>query len=184
MPPGPGRLHADALLERGLVFVLAASLGGLALALAGAFHAWVVWAFAVAVTAAYHWRAAATPASSLGLRGMQVLAVLALALLFRVPPYQYVLGGQDPGVYTNVAAHLLRTGGVAVHDPEYDRLERTGGLAEYRRQNYVDPFVPGVYTSDVCRIGHRVVRRARRRRRPFSGDHAPSSNTVTNHTAS
>jgi len=141
-------LHPDALLERGLVFVLAASLGGLALALAGAFQPWLVLLLALLATAIYHARVAPTPPSPLGLRGWQVLAVLLLALLFRVPPYQYVLGGQDPGVYTNAATHLLRTGGVAVHDAEYDRLERTGGLAEYRRQNYVHPFVPGVYTGD------------------------------------
>ena len=116
---GPGRwLHSDALLERGLVFVAAASMGGLALALAGAFKPWLVWLLAILATAIYHWTVRPTPASRLGLQGWHVLAVMALALLFRVPPYQYVLGGQDPGVYTNVSTYLLRTGGIEVDDPE------------------------------------------------------------------
>ena len=52
MAPTPGRWHADALLERVLVFILAASLGGLGLALAGAFQAWAVWLFAIIATVA------------------------------------------------------------------------------------------------------------------------------------
>lgn len=142
------RLHADAWLERGLVFVIAASLAGLALALAGAFQAWIAWLVAALATAVYHWRAAIAPPSPLALRGVHVAAVLLLALLFRLPPYQYVLGGQDPGVYTNVAAHLLRSGGIAVHDGEFDRLAGTGGAAEYRRNNLATPFVPGVYVEE------------------------------------
>ena len=148
MAPTPGRWHADALLERVLVFILAASLGGLGLALAGAFQAWAVWLFAIIATAAYHWRAAPTPASPLGLRLVPLLAVLALALLFRLPTYQYVLGGQDPGVYANMATHVMRTGGIAVGDHAFDRLAGTDGFAEYRRLNVVDPFVPGVYTGE------------------------------------
>ncbi len=141
------RLHPDALLERLLVFVLAASLLGLALALLGVFKAWPVWLLAVLATLVYHRRAAPTPASAPGTRAWQLLVVVLVALLFRLPPYQYVLGGQDQGVYTNVAAHLLHTGGIAVQDKEYARIAREGGLVEYRRQNYTYPFLPGVYTS-------------------------------------
>ena len=141
------RHHPDTLLEWLLVFVLAVSLGGLVLALLGVFRAWPVWLFAFISLALYKWRVASAPASELGLRFWHVLPVLLLALLFRAPPYQYVLGGQDPGVYTNVAAELLRTGGIAVSDDEYGRFAREGGLAEYRRQNYTYPFLPGVYTS-------------------------------------
>ena len=63
-----------------------------------------------------------------------------------MPPANLVLGGQDPGVYTNVAAQIARTGGIAITDTPYARLRDTPALAQYVADNYTDPFLPGVYT--------------------------------------
>lgn len=45
---------------------------------------------------------------------MPVLA--ALGILSYAPPYEYVLGIWDPGVYVNAGAHCARTGSILIHD--------------------------------------------------------------------
>ncbi|MBI4507113.1 MAG: hypothetical protein HY691_16405, partial [Chloroflexi bacterium] len=47
-----------------------------------------------------------------------LLAVLAAAALLYQPPFPYVLGGLDPGVYVNTAAQVVRSGGLMWHDAD------------------------------------------------------------------
>jgi hypothetical protein len=141
-------VSADEVLERLAVFVISASLFGLALALLGWFVAPLVLALAALATWVYHRR---VPASGLesagGSRLTYAVPVLLVALALRLTPYAYVLGGQDQGVYMNVAAELVRTHDIAVVDPEFDRLTAAGAQLAYVGDNYTDPFLPGVYTS-------------------------------------
>ena len=140
---GAGRL-SDSALERLLVFVLAASAAGLLLGWTGGFNAPLVLGFAALATVAYAVRAPASPG---GLRWIHVAPVLLLALVLRVPAYDYVLGGQDQGVYTSMAADLVRTGDLAVEDAELARLAAAGYRERYLADNYTVPFLPGVYND-------------------------------------
>ena len=45
------------------------------------------------------------------------VALLVFGLVFYFPPFQYVLGGKDPGVYVNAGFHLARHGNLAFEDP-------------------------------------------------------------------
>jgi hypothetical protein len=143
----PSRL--DDGLERGAIFVIATGLAGLALALSGHFLAWLAVALGLLATLIFHLRfplssrQAAAPGA---LRAWHFAPALLLALVLRVPTFDAVLGGQDPGVYTHVAAQVVRTGGIAVHDPAYARLAATPARDAYASENFIDPFMPGVYT--------------------------------------
>lgn len=155
--PAPDLAYArvaglDAWLERLLVFVLAASAAGLALALAGRFSAWPMLGAGLFAAALWAWRfRGEADAGVPALRWRHAWPILLLALLLRLPPANVVQGGQDPGVYANVAAQIARTGGFAIDDPVYRRLQGTAALAQYRTDNYTDPFLPGVYTEGDAR---------------------------------
>ena len=139
-------------IELVTVFLVAASLLGLALALAERFEAWPVLALAALSTAVWSWAVPVRPAvgRDAAFRLRHALPILLLALVFRAPPDDYVLGGQDEGVYVNIAAHIVQSGGVAVADRE---LARLGNSAHYLQDNYsIWPdgsrvYVPGVYAS-------------------------------------
>ncbi|OGT56358.1 MAG: hypothetical protein A3E01_10905 [Gammaproteobacteria bacterium RIFCSPHIGHO2_12_FULL_63_22] len=143
------KLSHDALLERLVVFLVSASLAGVVLAVAGFFLAPLAVAMAGLCTWAYHLRVrgSASPAPNES-RLLYIGPILLVALCFRLAPFDYVMGGQDQGLYTNIAAHLVQTHGIALADPELHRLAGSAAQANYQRDNYVDPFLPGVYTSD------------------------------------
>lgn len=143
--PASRLLLADAVLERLLVFVLAAGFSGLLLAMAGQFTAPAAWVLGALLAWIYH-RWAPWEAGS-GLALAQVLPVLLLALFFRVQPFDYVLGGQDQGVYTAMAAELVQTQDLSVRDDELSTLSAAGQRANYVRDNYTVPFLPGVYSD-------------------------------------
>lgn len=154
LPPVPdpttrrSNLSQDGLLERLVVFLLSASFAGVALAVAGFFLASLVLAIAGLCTWAYHVRVRDTRSPARAeLRLQYIIPILLVALCFRLAPFDYVIGGQDQGLYTNIAAELVRTHGIAVVDPEIQRLAGSTALSNYQHDNYIDPFLPGVYTS-------------------------------------
>lgn len=142
-----GVATSDGLLERLLVFIVSVSGIGLVLGMSGHFLAPLVLCIAALCTWAYHRWAPMSRDGAKALRLAHVVPILLVALVFRLAPYSYVLGGQDQGVYTNMAAELVRTGDIAVTDTEYDRLAAVGAEAAYVRDNYSVPFLPGVYTT-------------------------------------
>lgn len=142
-----GTATSDGLLERLLVFIVAVSAIGLVLGLSGHFLAPLVLCLAALCTWAYHRRTPMPRDGAKSLRLAHVVPILLVALVFRLVPYSYVLGGQDQGVYSNMAAELVHTGDIAVTDPVYQRLEAVGAEAAYVRDNYTVPFLPGVYTT-------------------------------------
>src|SRR5215813_12217852 len=104
-------LTVDRTLELVAVYVFAASLIGLVAALAGHFHAPQVLVAALLLASGYAWRTrGAPPVPAAGASVPHLVLILGVALFFRVPAYLYVLGGQDEGVYVNMAAELARTG--------------------------------------------------------------------------
>lgn len=141
-------LSTDGVLERLTVFLLSASLVGVALAVLGQFIAPLVLAIAALCTWAYHLRVPDSPdLIRVTSRMLHVIPVLLVALCFRLAPFDYVMGGQDQGVYTNVASELVATRDIALVDTELARLASSSALAAYQQDNYTDPFLPGVYTS-------------------------------------
>lgn len=138
--------RSDGMLERLLVFVISVSGIGLLLGLAGQFRAPLVLLLAALCTWIYHRKTPMPRDGVTSLRWRFVVPILLVALVFRLAPYNHVLGGQDPGVYTNMAAELVNTRDIAVTDTEFDRLAAFGAQAAYVRDNYSVPFLPGVYT--------------------------------------
>lgn len=143
-------MSIDAWLERLLVFVASASLAGIVLGLVGAFVAPLVLIVAVACTWTFHRQCPGPIASDNPLRAAHLVLVLVVGLVLRLPPDPYVLGGQDQGVYVNMAAELVHTRDIAVVDPELDRLEKAGVLPAYVADNH-GFYLPGVYTTQEAK---------------------------------
>ncbi|TAM93470.1 MAG: hypothetical protein EPN40_13295, partial [Rhodanobacteraceae bacterium] len=106
---------ADRLLVWAAIFAIVTSLVGLGTALAGVFHAPQVLLVSLLLTilCAYKIGAGAARLPGLAPRSMHLIVLVLVALIFRLPAYHYVLGGQDEGVYVNVAHHISDTGGIA-----------------------------------------------------------------------
>ena len=135
----------DGAIERLLVFLVAGSLLGLLLGWTGAFSPYAVVVGATLVALGYP--PASRAGAEDGLAWRHLLPVLLLALALRVPAGDYVLGGQDQGVYTAMASELLHSGDLRVLDAEWPRLAAAGHADAYVRDNYTVPFLPGVYSE-------------------------------------
>lgn len=137
-------------VELASVFLIATGFCGLVLALCGIFGAAQALALGLLATWAWSRRMTALPLAgpATAFRLSHAIPVLLVAIVFRVLPYPYVLGGQDPGVYANVAAHIVHSHGIAVSDAEFASISAQGpaAAARYRADNYTVPFLPGVYT--------------------------------------
>ncbi|MGN6312916.1 MAG: phospholipid carrier-dependent glycosyltransferase [Rhodanobacteraceae bacterium] len=139
---------ADRCLEWILVFAIATSLFGLVLALASVFHAAQVLLGGLLLTGWFmyrmrHSRAFPGPKA----RWVHLLLLLLVTLFFRLPAYNYVMGGQDEGLYTNMAQHIEHTGGIKVRDEVERKVQGSPALKNYMEDNYYIPgaFVAGVY---------------------------------------
>ncbi|MCB0360276.1 MAG: hypothetical protein KDD44_11595, partial [Bdellovibrionales bacterium] len=85
------------------------------------------------------------------------IVLVGLAGYLRLTPANYVVGGQDQGVYANVANHLAATGRVTVSDPLPDVLRPNDALEDYYQRNtysglgerdaipWAREFLPGLY---------------------------------------
>ncbi|HET6912116.1 MAG TPA: hypothetical protein VFH71_02105 [Rhodanobacteraceae bacterium] len=149
---GYAGLRVDRALELAVAFVLITGLGGLLATIAGEFHAPQLLLGALLLSGVYAYRTRERwrwpgPAP----RWRHVIALLVLALFFRVPAYHYVMGGQDEGVYVNVAHYINHTGGIRVYDRVKQQLENTPYLDLYAADNRVSPdeYLGGVYTRDM-----------------------------------
>lgn len=132
-------------------FVVVASLVGLVAALAGMFYAPQVLLISLLLTGTYAYMGRKRTSGLPGLapHWTHLLLLLLVALIFRVPAYHYVLGGQDEGLYVNIAHYIEKTGGINVHDDLRTQLEGTPYLSQYLAENHLGgSYVAGVYKGD------------------------------------
>lgn len=145
----PAGLAADRVLVWTALFTIVTSLVGLATTLAGVFHAPQVLLISLVLTifCAHQAGAKATELPGLAPRWGHVILLILVALIFRLPPYHYVVGGQDEGMYVNVAHYINDTGGIAVHDRTKQELEGTPFLDNYIAENQIagGTYLAGVY---------------------------------------
>ncbi len=103
------------------------------------------------VVAAWRWRRVRSwrwPPPRFSVVGLGVLLLFVILGVFLLYPGEWVLGGQDPGVYVSVGASIARTGGIVVYEPWIVSLP-----AEARSQvlpYYVGQWwqLPGFYVTD------------------------------------
>lgn len=136
----------DRALELLVVWMLATSALGLVSALAGHFLVPQVLLCGVFLTVIYAWRKKGGRPASGALPDWRHLVLLTLVcLFFRVPAYHYVLGGQDEGVYVNMAHYIAQTGGVEVRDVPLEKLVGSPLAKIYLDDNRGSAYLPGVY---------------------------------------
>lgn len=144
-------------LELILVALVSAGLSGLALAVMGTFKAPQAALVGLAISVAY---AHVTRRRDPGARGTrvplwQVLVLVVVAIFFRLPPANYVSGGQDQGVYVNVAAHIVHSGGITAEDRVAARLDGSSAAIVYSKENAAvnGDFLPGLFQQDPAAGG-------------------------------
>ncbi len=141
----------DKWLEWLTVWTVSVCVVGLVAALSGHFLAPQILMASFILVGLYTWRyrAAATPLGTPP-KAKHLVLLLLVSLFFRLPAYHYVLGGQDEGVYVNVAHHIERTGGIEVTDAAQQHLQGSPFLHEYLSENRFSAgsYLPGVYVRD------------------------------------
>lgn len=153
----------DRILEFLAVFIAAVSAIGLVASLAQCFLAPQVALLAILVTWAYaRWvpavEAGATTPSTSRPNARVVWLIIAVTLFFRLVPYNYVFGGQDQGVYVNMAAQIVHGGGVRVADETMARISDPASRARYFDDNYVQQLQrPGIYASALAADGAPIL---------------------------
>jgi hypothetical protein len=121
---------------------------GLITALAGHFLALQICLASLLVAGVYAWLTRKRGTTARLAPDWRHLALLTLVcLFFRLPAYHYVLGGQDEGVYVNVAHHLARTGGIEVRDTALEQLDDPSFIGTYLKENRRTAYLPGVYLA-------------------------------------
>lgn len=145
---GTGK-RLDRVLELIVVWVLAASGAGLVATLAGHFLAPQICLIATVLTALYAWRV--TDVELVGMRAPKwghVALLMLICLFFRLPAFNYVLGGQDEGLYVNMAHYIEQSRGIAASDEPLERLQGTTFVNQYLAENrHIRDYVSGVYIN-------------------------------------
>lgn len=147
----------DQVLEWLVCWVLAASAVGMASTLADHFMALQVCIVATVITGIYAWLTRERLCPVLAPNAKHVVFLILVCLFFRLPVFNYVLGGQDEGIYVNMAHYIEQTGGIVVHDTTLEKLEGSPFVGRYLAENRSlssDPtvlgagqYVNGVYVS-------------------------------------
>jgi hypothetical protein len=144
--------RVDRALELTAVFMVVTGMVGLLSTLAGQFHAPQVLLGSLLLSGLYGYKTSARcrwPGAAP--RWRHIIGLLTVALFLRVPAYHYVMGGQDEGVYVNVAHYINHTGGIRAHDRVKQQLQDTPYLQLYAADNRVstDAYLAGIYTRDM-----------------------------------
>lgn len=128
-------LDPDRVLELIAILILVTGMIGFAAALAGIFSAPEIWVSGLLITSCCAWRLRPRLPSKSIARWQDILLLAVLAISLRVPAYDYVLGGQDEGLYVNIANVIERTGGIAITDKIAGQLRGSPYLATYLEGN-------------------------------------------------
>lgn len=136
------------ILELLAVLTLSLSVVGLVATRLGMFDAPPIWMAGLLMTVLYHRVTADSPSLLIArVPAWHVLVVLVVGLLFRLTPDAYILGGQDQGVYVNMAMHLARTGDLIPVDPIAATITDPVVRDAYLKSNYFPGYLPGVYAT-------------------------------------
>jgi len=137
------------ILESLAVFVTAASMIGLVAMHLGVFHGTQILIGSALVALVYsrmlvhQGRFQADP-----LPLWHFALIIGVGLFFRLPPYAYLLGGQDEGVYVNMAGELSRTGGLVPIDSILEGISNPNFRSTYLHDNYQPRiYLPGIYAD-------------------------------------
>ena len=153
----------DRVLELLAIFIAAISAFGLITSLAQCFLAPQVALLAAVVTWGYaRWvpeaEVPAVSPRSTRPNARVIWLLIAVTLFFRLVPYNYVFGGQDQGVYVNMAAQIVRGGGVHVAEETMARIEDHASRTVYFNDNYVLRLQrPGIYVSNFSADGFPIL---------------------------
>ncbi len=77
---------------------------------------------AVAVAFAARKRLSLRAGSAKAVEVLVAAAILAFAVTVYFPPFEYILGGRDPGIYVNAGFHLARDGNLEYTDPVVESI--------------------------------------------------------------
>ncbi len=99
-----------------LLWVLAVSLAAMGLLGAGVYGAWRAWALGTGLAAAVALAARLRPVAPARRTGLGMGALLLATLVLRLPPLACLVGGQDEGLYVNMARTFEREGGSRLVD--------------------------------------------------------------------
>lgn len=140
------------VLELLAVLTIALSIVGLVALRLNSFSAPPIWCTSLLLTYLYaYFVSSPNTAVQDQVPHWQLFLVIFLALLFRLPPFTYMLGGQDQGVYLNMAAHLVNTGGLSPVDNLVDSFMNPAAKDAYIQSNYKmarSEHLPGVYSTE------------------------------------
>ena len=143
--------RVDRTLELLVVWILAVSMLGIVATLAGHFLAPQVLVGSLLLAFGYAWRTRRVTeptADALSPDARLIVLLLFVSLFFRLPAFNYVLGGQDEGVYVNISHYIERTGGIKVSDGPLERLQGSEYLGTYLADNRQGGiYLPGVYLN-------------------------------------
>lgn len=141
------------------VWLMLAGLFSTVAAVAHAFSPWPICLGSLTLTFAIFARRDRRVAHGKDMRMRSVVLLILVSLFFRVPAFNYTFGGQDEGVYVNIANHILHTHHLALTDRPLKRMHGTGFERTYLNENRrpgVSPsnssagsYVPGVYVNKV-----------------------------------
>ncbi|MEW5833878.1 MAG: hypothetical protein AB1832_02330 [Pseudomonadota bacterium] len=140
--------RAFEILIAGLV---GTSLCGLGMAAIGLFRApqALLLGIAAAICYALVTRRADEPVGGfrIGRCTLHLAAIVMVGIFFRLPAVDYVSGGQDQGVYVNIASHIVRTGGFAIQDDVIKSISDKGALEKYSSDNHpkTTDFLLGIF---------------------------------------
>lgn len=141
-------LDPDRVLELIAILILVTGVIGFAAALAGVFSAPEIWEAGLLITSCCAWRSRRSIPSTSVARWQDILLLVVLAIALRVPAYNYVLGGQDEGLYVNIANVIQRTGGIAITDQVAGQLRGSPYLDTYLQDNRGTYVLEGKTYSD------------------------------------
>src|SRR5262245_44715315 len=111
-------------------------------------------AIALAFRGRLLWRGSA---AGIDMKALLPLALVALCIWRFFPAAEYIIGGQDPGVYVNEGISIARTGTMFRHDavvadvpePARDLFFRSHGREEYYGLRFMGIFITNPATGDV-----------------------------------
>jgi hypothetical protein len=164
-PPSPNqRPTLEAYFFALVVFISATSLASVGLLSLGLFTPGVtLTAAAASLCPALFFLKRTQVAKKLNRSEWAVLALVLVAFALRWNTSVYVYGGQDPGVYTNVASHFAEHGSWIIKDHLLDEFEGRKDLRDYYVANSIRRTVqneaggwygnmlPGIYLQDLDR---------------------------------